>query len=318
MSLEAPAAVFAGVPFTLCVNADPAPDVEISGFASEVLFPEGLKWQQRASCADEVLPRSQVSGPLALCLSGLSNLLGGAQHVVISEVGVPPVAALNVTLGSTTTLVELDFVCNTPGSYKLTLTALPDSDEGAVFADTRVVEIRVKTVQQDYDGDTSPNSVADTLVINCVEPPTPTPTLTPTATAAPPTLTAPPTFTATPPPPKIDTDGDGCLDNRENGPDETLGGRRDYLNFWDFFDPNRDRSVTLLDFLAVIRHFGTVGNPVTLDPDGPEPLAGEYWASADRGGQAPGGDPWDELPANGSITFADFLSVLRQFGHTCV
>ncbi|MCH8992854.1 MAG: hypothetical protein IIA44_14045, partial [Acidobacteria bacterium] len=98
---------------------------------------------------------------------------------------------------------------------------------------------------------------------------------------------------------------------------ETSGGRRNPHNFWDFFDPNRDRAVGLLDFLAVLRHFGTVGDPSTLDPDGPEPPLGEYWASADRGGQAPGGDPWDELPANGSIGLADFLSVLRQFGHTC-
>ncbi len=149
---------------------------------------------------------------------------------------------------------------------------------------------------------------------------TPTPTATPTPTVTP-TPAATPTPTVTPTPtkqPDGDTDGDGCTDVRENGPDETLGGRRNYLYFWDFFDPNRDRAVGLLDFLAVLRHFGTAGDPSTLDPDGPEPPAGEYWALADRGGQAPGGDPWDELPANGSIGLADFLSVLRQFGHTCV
>ena len=117
--------------------------------------------------------------------------------------------------------------------------------------------------------------------------------------------------------PAGDTDGDGCTDAQENGFDETLGGRRDYLNFWDFFDPNRDRSVGLLDFLAVLRHFGATGDPSTLDLDAPEPPTGEYWALADRGGQAPGGDPWDELPANGSIGLSDFLSLLRQFGHTC-
>ena len=115
----------------------------------------------------------------------------------------------------------------------------------------------------------------------------------------------------------LDDDNDGCSDLQENGPDETLGGLRNPHNFWDFFDPNRDRAVGLLDFLAVLRHFGTVGDPATLDPDGPEPAIGEYWASADRGGQAPGGDPWNELPANGSIGLTDFLSVLRQFGHTC-
>ena len=115
----------------------------------------------------------------------------------------------------------------------------------------------------------------------------------------------------------LDDDNDGCSDQQENGPDETLGGLRNPHNFWDFFDPNRDHAVGLLDFLAVQRHFNTVGDPATLDPDAPEPPTGEYWASADRGGQAPGGDPWDELPANGSIGLSDFLSVLRQFGHTC-
>ena len=33
-----------------------------------------------------------------------------------------------------------------------------------------------------------------------------------------------------------DTDGDGCSDQRENGPDETLGGQRDFLNPHDFYD----------------------------------------------------------------------------------
>jgi hypothetical protein len=114
-----------------------------------------------------------------------------------------------------------------------------------------------------------------------------------------------------------DADGDGCTDTRENGTDETLGGLRDPKNFWDFFDPNRDRSVTLLDFLAVLRHFGAAGDPSVFDPEAPEPPIGDYWVLADRGGQAPGGDPWDELPANGSIGLADFLSLLRHFGHTC-
>ena len=118
-------------------------------------------------------------------------------------------------------------------------------------------------------------------------------------------------------PSSVDSDNDGCADLEERGPDETLGGRRDELDFWDFFDPNRDRTVTLLDFLAILRHFGAVGDPSAVDPDGPEPPTGDYWVLADRGGQTPGGEPWAEQPANGSIGLADFLSLLRQFGHTC-
>ena len=83
MSLGAPGTVFMGVTFLVTVNADPAPDVEIISFGSEVLFPEGLKWQPRATCGDEVVPRPP-SGTLALCGAGLSILLGGARHTVIS------------------------------------------------------------------------------------------------------------------------------------------------------------------------------------------------------------------------------------------
>ena len=131
-----------------------------------------------------------------------------------------------------------------------------------------------------------------------------------------------PGFPGTEPCP-LDKDGDGCTDAQELGMDENLGGQRDPNHFWDFFDPNRDGSVTLLDFLAVLRHFGAVSVPPPTKAEAlaeallPEPPIGDYWALADRGGQAPGGDPWDELPPNGSIGLLDFLSVLRQFGHTC-
>ena len=114
-----------------------------------------------------------------------------------------------------------------------------------------------------------------------------------------------------------DSDDDGCTDVRELSFNPTLGGLRDPKNPWDFFDPNRDGSVSLLDFLAILRHFGTTGDPSTFDPNAPEPAIDEYWPLADRGGQTPGGDPWDELPPNGSIGLADVLSLLRQFGHTC-
>ena len=192
MSLGAPGTVFMGETFLVTVNADPAPDVEIVSFGSEVLFPEGLKWQQRESCQDEVLPRPD-SGSLALCEAGLSTLLGGARHAVITAIAAPPIPAFNVAPGSTFTLVELDFVCNTPGSYKLTLVASPDSPDGAVYADVNAVEIPVKTIEQDYDGDTEPNNVAAILTIECSDEPPPTdvpptdipPTDTPESTAEP-------------------------------------------------------------------------------------------------------------------------------------
>ena len=238
-------------------------------------------------------------------------------HFVYSENAPPPVEALAVAPGSITSLLELDFSCNVQGSHKLTLTAYPDSSVGAAYIDLGANIIEVSTIQQDYDGDTVPNAVADTITFTCVLPPTPTPTPTPT-----PANTPTPTDTPTPTPTKLqppgDTDNDGCTDEQENGPDENFGGRRAYLNFWDFIDPTRDGNVDFFDFLALLRHYGTTGDPSGFAPDAPEPPLGTYWAAVDRGGApAEGGNPWDELPPDGEVNFDDFLSLLRQYGHSC-
>ena len=160
--------VEAGVPFVLCVVSDPAPSVAIAGFDSEVLFPSELKWTQRASCADEVQVETLI-GMVSpeVCEAGVT-FLGGAGHIVLSEIALPPLEALTVPTGSTTSLVELDFACNVAGSYKLTLTAAPDSPEGAAYIDLSGSKINVKTVQQDYDGDTTANDVADTGTLSCI------------------------------------------------------------------------------------------------------------------------------------------------------
>ncbi len=177
MSLDAPATVFEGLPFTVTISSAPAPDVEIYGFGSEVVFPDGLKWLPRPNCRGpgpdgEVQVERQDGGSIAFCKSFSPILTGGAGHQVISEFTAPPVAALNVTPGSTTPLLELDFVCNTPGSHKLTLTAAPDSPDGALYASVLGELVLVKTVPQEldlnFDGVPEPHQVADTLVINCV------------------------------------------------------------------------------------------------------------------------------------------------------
>ena len=168
MSLDAPGTVFMGVTFQVTVNADPAPD-EFVIFGSEVLFPAGLQWLPGPLCEDEVQVGRPDGGILWLCQSSVTTPLGGAGHAVFASLGIPPYyPPFDVVAGSTTALVELDFVCDMPGSYQLTLTANPDSPDGAVFADTNGTEIQVKTVEQDYDGDTVPNQVADTLAIDCV------------------------------------------------------------------------------------------------------------------------------------------------------
>ncbi len=173
MSLVAPTTVSTGETFTVVVMADPAPDVEIAAFASEVLFP-GLEWLQRDSCEDEVQVERRDGEPLAACVVIVTSAFGGASTTVLAEFAQPPVEPLVLAPGSTAPLVELDFRCTAAGSYTLTLTAAPDSAIGALYGDTDGGEILVETEQYDYDGDTTPNDVADTVTISCEGPTVPT------------------------------------------------------------------------------------------------------------------------------------------------
>ena len=103
-----------------------------------------------------------------------------------------------------------------------------------------------------------------------------------------------------------DTDGDGCSDQRENGPDETLGGLRDYLNPWDFYDINGDGIIDMsTDILGVIVHFSLDGDP-------------PYDVNFDRGPSA-GPNSWNMTAPDSSIDlFIDILGVIYQHGHACV
>ncbi len=173
MSLVAPTTVSTGETFTVVVMADPAPDVEIAAFASEVLFP-GLEWLQRDSCEDEVQVERRDGEPLVACVVIVTSAFGGASTTVLTEFAQPPIEPLTLVPGSTAPLVELDFRCTTAGSYTLTLTAVPDLASGVLYGDTNGGEILVETEQYDYDGDTTPNDVADTVTISCEGPPVPT------------------------------------------------------------------------------------------------------------------------------------------------
>ncbi len=130
--------------------------------------------------------------------------------------------------------------------------------------------------------------------------PTPTPTITPT-----------PTPTPTKQPFPADTDGDGCADANENGPDETLGGQRDYKDPWDFYDvaglsgATPDGYIDLLfDILGVIQHYAPQGQP-------------PYDAHYDRGPTA-GPNPWNMTAPDGVIDLLnDILGVIQQYDHDC-
>ena len=145
--------------------------------------------------------------------------------------------------------------------------------------------------------------------VNIATPNCPTPTITPT-----PTMSSTPTVTPTPTkqPDPGDTDGDGCSDQQENGPDETLGGQRDYRNPHDFYDvlgPGaslpRDGIVDLPnDILTVIRSFSPTG-------------AFPYNILYDRG-PSTGPNPWNMTAPDGVIDLPnDILGVILQFQHDC-
>ena len=170
MSLNAPASVSTGETFTVIIMADPAPDIEVAGFGTEVFFDAGMEWLQRPNCEDEALVRQADGEPLVICFSFVSALSGGTVHGVLGEVASRPLTPLDLTPGSTAPLIELDFRCLTAGSHTLTLTALPDSPDGAVYGDVEGNEIRVETKRQDHNGDTTLNDVADSVTINCEGP----------------------------------------------------------------------------------------------------------------------------------------------------
>ena len=123
------------------------------------------------------------------------------------------------------------------------------------------------------------------------------------------------TPTSTPTPDPTDTDGDGCSDERENGPDETLGGQRDPLNPWDFYDvagsplpPQNGAPDGIIDLpndiLGVIQHHpaGTLGYDAQFDR-GP-------WTGPNSWNGTQGPDGVIDLPN-------DILGVILQFQHSC-
>ncbi len=128
---------------------------------------------------------------------------------------------------------------------------------------------------------------------------------------------------------EVDTDGDGCTDAQELGPDAALGGRRNLESFWDFFDvwtgapPARDRNISVADIGGVVARYGALREPPPTEGEAlaealtPPPPAPAYHAAFDRGGVIEGQNAWNLLPPDGRVTISDVGAVVRQFGHTC-
>ncbi len=110
-----------------------------------------------------------------------------------------------------------------------------------------------------------------------------------------------------------DSDGDGCPDEHENGPDEKQGGQRDWPDPNDYFDVLgagqslvHDGVIDLPnDILGVIQHFSPAGAP-------------PYDVRFDRGVTI-GANHWERDAPDGVIDLPnDILGVIQQFQHNCV
>lgn len=119
-----------------------------------------------------------------------------------------------------------------------------------------------------------------------------------------------------------DSDRDGCTDTEEMGSDNMLGGQRNRLLFWDFFDVptgpslTRDKVDTVGDIAAVVSRFGGTGSPA-MDPLSMPAPAPAYHTAYDRTDDPGSADRWRILGPNGSLTIEDIVLSVAQFGTTC-
>ncbi len=104
-------------------------------------------------------------------------------------------------------------------------------------------------------------------------------------------------------PAKADTDGDGCADNREMGPTANLGGLRDPVDQWDYFNPTHDGKNRIDDILLVVHQFfKDEGDPA-------------YNVDTDR--TLVGPNAWNTGPPDGMQRVDDILNSVHQFFHDC-
>ena len=290
MSLHVPDTVVSGAPFKVRVDADPQPTRETNGIQTEIQLPAGLTWQPRASCLQEV-KLSIVEQPLGRWSQ--AGPAGQVRHVAgasCCDQYYPFVEPLG-------DLVEIDVTCTAPGLYRVALRAYPPSIPGGSAGGALYFLFNAPNAGSDYGyvftTDMDGEQVADFIDIDCI-----------------PALDT------------NDTDSDGCSDLDEIGPNQALGGKRDPIHFWDFFDSptgpmlQRDKSVAGTDFFALLSRFGANGDP-EIDPLSSPPSPPVYHTAYDRGPAVAGSDPWDLTAANGSIAGTDFFAMLAQFGHSC-
>ena len=119
----------------------------------------------------------------------------------------------------------------------------------------------------------------------------------------------------------VDTDGDGCPDVKEQQTapgSEFSGGRRDYLNPWDFFNPLKTAPIggqTIADILMVVQQYNK-NQYLPSPPNPPNTPNPAYTNTTDRTG-IPGGYPWSLGPPDGLQGIVDVLAAVKQYNHNC-
>lgn len=106
--------------------------------------------------------------------------------------------------------------------------------------------------------------------------------------------------------PNMDTDRDGCPDRSELSGSESLGGRRDPLNRYDYFNPSKDGLNRVDDILIVVRQY------FIDDPVGSPDLNSQTDRTA-----IPGSNLWNLGPPNGQQRVDDILAIVKQYFHDC-
>jgi sugar lactone lactonase YvrE len=184
-------------------------------------------------------------------------------------------------------------LANPGGLFYHDIGTLLEQQFALYFADTN--NNRVRKVPSDCDADgLTDKAEGNGLMLKSG--------LTPWVTPAPMTPTPPPGTVRTDPC-NSDTDGDGCTDAQEVGPNQFTGGRRDPTNPWDYMNPTHDRKNRVDDILAVVSHFGkNLGDP-------------GYSRDYDRTYIGP--NPWTLGPPDGQIRVNDIIAIIRQYGHDC-
>jgi hypothetical protein len=100
-----------------------------------------------------------------------------------------------------------------------------------------------------------------------------------------------------------DSDGDGCTDKQEGSSNVMFGGRRDYTNPWDFFDPTKDGRHRLDDVLAVLAHYSE------------SPSVAGYSTAYDRSYAGP--NYWNLGPPDGQVGLDDIATMVRLYHQDC-